>query len=100
MPTELKELVDLVITYAKQQTIDPLKQLVRWVGYGVAGALLIAIGFVLIGLGLLRAIQSEAGTHLTGRWSWVPYLVVVVFLGVVIALLVRRIAHGPGSEER
>lgn len=99
LPTELRELVDLVVTYAKQQTLDPLKQLARWVGFGVAGALFIAIGFLLLGLGLLRAIQSQAGEHLAGNWSWVPYLVVVVFLGVVIALVVRRISHGPGSEE-
>jgi hypothetical protein len=100
LPTEFKELVDLVVTYAKQQTIDPLKELARWVGFGVAGALLVGIGFLLIAIGILRGIQSEAGHHLTGDWSWVPYVVVVVFLGVVMALLVRRISHGPGSEER
>jgi hypothetical protein len=100
LPTEFKELIDLIVTYAKQQTLDPLKQLLRWVGFGVAGALLIAIGFLLLGLGLLRAIQSQFRPHLAGDWSWAPYLVVVVFLGVVIALMVRRISHGPGSKER
>jgi hypothetical protein len=100
LPTEFKELLDLVVTYARQQTIDPLKQLARWVAFGVAGALLIGLGCLLLGVGLLRAIQSETGTHLAGNWSWVPYVVVVVFLGVVIALMVRRISHGPGSKER
>ncbi len=99
MPAELKELLDLVLTYARQQTLDPLKQLGRWVAYGVAGALLVSLGSLLVGLGLLRAVQDESGDHLAGSWSWVPYLVVAVFLGVVIGLTIRRISHGPGSEE-
>lgn len=100
LPTEFKELLDLVVTYARQQTIDPLKQLGRWVAFGIAGALLIGIGFLLLAVGLLRGVQSEAGGHLAGNWSWLPYVVVVVFLGAVIALMVRRISHGPGSKER
>ncbi len=100
LPAEFKELVNLIVTYAKQQTIDPLKLLLRWVAFGVAGALMISLGFLLAGVGLLRALQSETGHHLTGNWSWVPYLIVVVFLGAVIGLMVRRISHGPGSKER
>jgi hypothetical protein len=100
LPTEFKELLDLVVTYARQQTIDPLKQLGRWVAFGIAGSVLIGIGFLLLGVGLLRAVQSEAGRHLAGDWSWLPYVVVVVFLGAVIALMVRRISHAPGSKER
>ncbi len=99
LPAEVKQLFELVITYAKQQTLDPLKQLGRWVAFGVAGAVLVSLGFMLIGVGLLRALQGEK-THLTGNLSWVPYLIVVVFLGAVIGVTVRRIAHGPGSEER
>lgn len=100
LTTELRELFDLIVTYARQQTIDPLKQLLRWVAFGVAGAVLVGLGFLLIGLGLLRAIQSEAGRHLAGDWSWAPYFIVVVFLGGVIGLMVRLMSHGPGSKER
>jgi uncharacterized membrane protein len=98
LPTEIKELIDLVVTYARQQTIDPLKRLGRWVAFGVAGAVLVSLGLLLVGVGLLRAIQSES--HLSRNWSWAPYLIAVVFLAVVIALTVRRISHGPASEER
>ena len=98
LTSEVRELFDLVVTYAKQQTLDPLKNLLRWVGFGVAGAVLIGFGFLMIGLGLLRAIQSEAGKHLKGDWSWVPYLVTVLFLGAVIGFMVTRISHGPGSH--
>jgi multisubunit Na+/H+ antiporter MnhB subunit len=100
LPAEFRELVDLIVTYAKQQTIDPLKQLGRWVAFGLAGAVLVGLGFLLVGVGLLRAVQSEAGKHLAGNWSWVPYVIVVVFLGAVIGLMVRRMSQRPGSEER
>ncbi|MDQ1412167.1 MAG: hypothetical protein QOE07_755 [Acidimicrobiaceae bacterium] len=102
LPAEFKELIDLIVTYAKQQTIDPLKLLLRWVAFGVAGALMISLGFLLAGVGLLRALESEAffRRHLGGNWSWLPYLITVIFLGAVIGLMVRRISHGPGSEER
>jgi hypothetical protein len=100
LPAEVKELAQLVVTYAKQQTIDPLKQLARWVAFGVAGALLIGLGFLLLAVGLLRALQAETGDHLAGDLSWLPYLIAVIFLGLVIMAAVRRISHGPGSKER
>ncbi len=102
LPAEFKELIDLVVTYAKQQTLEPLKQLGRWVAFGLAGALLVGVGFLLVGLGVLRALQGDPSVarHLAGHWSWVPYLVTVVLLGAVIALMVSRMSHGPGSEER
>ena len=36
----VRELKDLVIAYAKQEATDPLKGLTRYVGFGLAGALL------------------------------------------------------------
>jgi hypothetical protein len=102
LPAEFKELIDLIVTYAKQQTIDPLKQLGRWVAFGVAGAVLVGLGFLLVGLGLLRALQGDPAVarHLAGNWSWVPYLVAVIFLGAMIGIMVSRMSHRPGSEER
>jgi hypothetical protein len=86
------ELKDLVIAYAKQETVDPLKALVRFVLYGVVGAILLAIGGVLVALAIVRAIQSEAGLHLSGDLSWVPYVGGVVFALAVAGLAVSRIA--------
>jgi hypothetical protein len=84
------ELRELVVTYVKQQTIVPLKELGRYVGFGLLGSLLLGFGVVFLGLSGLRALQTETGSTFTGDWSWVPYLIMVVALllgaGLVWAL--------------
>ena len=82
----IKELRALVVAYAQQETIEPLKGLGRYAGYGLGGALFTGLGAVFIAIGLLRLIEDEGGVHLTGNWSWVPYAAVMV-LSFVAALL-------------
>ena len=43
----IRELKDLVVAYAKQETIDPIKGLGRFVGFGVGGAVLLGTGVLL-----------------------------------------------------
>lgn len=74
------ELRELVVEYFKQETIVPLKQLRRYVVFGLLGALLLGLGAVFLGLAGLRALQSETDTALTGNWSWAPYAIMMVVL--------------------
>lgn len=89
LPTLATELWDLVRAYAKQETIEPLKGLGRAVGFGVAGALSLGIGVVLLVVGVLRVLQTETGEAFDDNWSWVPYLIVLVLCGVVVALALK-----------
>lgn len=89
------ELKDLVLAYAKQETVDPLKALVRFVGAGVAGALLLAVGTVLGTLAIVRAVQTETSPHLTGHLSFIPYLAGVLFVVVIAVAAVSRIGKRP-----
>jgi hypothetical protein len=84
---DVRELKDLVIAYAKQETIEPLKGLGRYVGYGLAGALLIGTGVSFLAIGLLRLLQGNRGWIFHGNWSWVPYAIVVILLGVTTGLV-------------
>ena len=98
IPEVVSELKELTIAYAKQETVDPLKGLGRFLGLGGGGAVLCGLGSVLLLLGLLRFLQTETDTALTGNLSWVPYLVVLCAAIAVMGLAVWRIVKrkGPG----
>jgi uncharacterized membrane protein YidH (DUF202 family) len=81
VPVLTRELVDLVVDYAKQETVDPIKRLGKTVLFGVLGAVLIGVGVTFLALAGLRALQTETDA-LDGNLSWVPYLVVTVLLVV------------------
>ncbi|MGH9038529.1 MAG: phage holin family protein [Acidimicrobiia bacterium] len=95
VPTEAKELVDLVVGYAKQETLDPIKRLGKSVAFGVAGAILVGTGTLFLAMSTLRALQSETDTF-EDNLSWAPYLIVVFLL--LVAAGVSWSALGPGGE--
>jgi hypothetical protein len=66
---------------------------------GIAGSFFLAFGLLLILLGVLRLLQTETGTTLTGDWSWVPYASVFLLGLVVIGVAVWRITAGPGKAK-
>ena len=85
------ELKELLVSYGKQETIEPLKGLGRFVAWSLAGSLLTATGLILLTLAALRAMQTHTDDHLTGSLSWIPYLVAIAFLVVVLVMAVRAI---------
>jgi membrane protein implicated in regulation of membrane protease activity len=94
---QLRELKELLVAYFKQETIDPLKGLARYVAFGVLGALLMGTGICFLAIGGLRALQTQTGTTFTGNWSWAPYGITVAGLMVIaIAALMR--ARSPRSS--
>jgi len=102
-----QDALSLVVEYAKQETLEPLKGLGRFVVFGVAGSVLGAVGLVVAAVGLLRLLQGETGTTFAGNWSWAPYLlcavVVLVATGAAIAAVgrgtARRSGAGDGKKE-
>jgi hypothetical protein len=88
----------LTVDYLKQETVQPLKGLGRFLYMGIAGSFFLAGGILLILVGILRLLQTETGTALTGNWSWVPYVVVMVLGIAVIGIAVWRITAGPARE--
>ena len=87
LPELITELRELVIAYVKQETLEPLRSLGRWIGFGLAGSLLLGFGVVFLAMSALRALQEETGDTFTGNWSWVPYLIVIVALALGGALV-------------
>lgn len=95
-PTLASELWQLVVTYLKQETLEPIKSLGRFLAVGLAGSVLLSVGLVLLLLGALRVLQTELGTPFEGNWSFVPYLITLALSGLMAGLALRAI----GSHKR
>ena len=100
LPGEAQELFQLVIGYAKQETLDPVKNLGRFVGFGMAGALLGSLGAVLLLLGALRLLQTETGDAFDGNLTFVPYFVVLAVSGAIAFGALRSVSRGQRRETR
>jgi hypothetical protein len=91
---EGQETVKLVVAYIRQETLDPVKGLGRYVLFGVAGSVALSIGLVILGVGLLRLLQTETGTTFAGNLSWIPYVIVLIVVVGVAALAVKAVSRG------
>ena len=96
LSTDARELVDLVVGYAKQETLDPIKKLGKTIALGIVGAVAVGLGVVFLSLGALRAMQSETETF-EDNLTFLPY---VIAMGVLlIGAGVAWKGLGPGKED-
>ena len=100
MTTVVRELWQLVLTYLKQETIDPIKGLGRFLLWGTMGSLLLGIGAVMIVLAWLRFLQTETGDIFDGNWSFAPYVIVFLVAGGVAVWAGSRIGAAKQRHER
>lgn len=91
IPQVLSELWEMLVSYGKQETVEPLKGLGRFVLAGMGAAILGSAGIIMVTLAGLRVLQTHTDDHLSGNWNWVPYLAALVLLGVLIGIAVTRI---------
>ncbi len=88
----------LVLGYLKQETLEPVKGLGRYVAFGLAGSIVAVIGLVLLVVAGLRAIQENTGSTFHGSLSWVPYAICAVGALIILALAALRIVRKPGGS--
>ena len=91
IPQVLTELWEMLLSYGKQETVDPLKGLGRFLAFGIPAALLGGAGVILVSLSGLRLLQTHTDDHLSGNWNWAPYVAALVLLGILTAIAVSRI---------
>ena len=95
----VNDLWQLTRDYAKQETIDPLKALGKFLLFGFGGAIALSLGLLFGALAVLRGLQTQTGAHLTGHWEWVPYAVAVLFTAACALLAGRSIQKPFRTEE-
>ena len=91
---EAQETVRLIVAYIKQETLEPVKGLGRYILFGVAGSVALSIGLAVLAVGLLRLLQGEPGTTFTGNLSWIPYVICTVVVVLVAFVAVKAISRG------
>ena len=82
----------MVRDYVKQETLDPLKGVGRWLAWGIVGAVALLFGAVTGLIGLLRLLQAEVFYQPNG-FTWAPYMIIVVVAVVMVWLSLTRIAR-------
>lgn len=89
---QVGDVIEVLKTYVRQETVGPLKGIARKIAFGVAGALLLGIGLFFVALGLLRLIQTRVPRLAQGTMSLLSYLIVIVFCVVVTGLALWRVS--------
>ena len=92
----IRELWELLTGYARQETVEPLRNLGRRIGLGIAGSVLFSLGWFLITLGTMRLLQTHS-LPVIHDWfmvhNWATYGVGLLLLGLGILGVVRKIRN-------
>ena len=89
----------LTVDYVKQETVEPLRGLGRFLYMGIAGSFFLAVRHP-VDPARRPAPAADRDGHGPDRdWSWVPYAAVFVLGLAVIGVAVWRITAGPGQAK-
>ena len=93
------EVIEFVKTYAKQETVGPLKGAGRWLAYGAAAALTMGLGLMIVLLGVLRLVQTELDRLSTGSLSWAAYALTLIVTLALLAITLLRVKKSTLNKE-
>ena len=93
----VSELWGLLKDYGKQETIDPLKHLGRFIGFGAGAMLCFGIAGTLAAMAIMRIMQVEGRRWLNGNLSILVYVVALAVTCLAAYLSVKQIKKGKAS---
>jgi lysylphosphatidylglycerol synthetase-like protein (DUF2156 family) len=93
----MQEIRGLVVKYIKEETIQPVKEMGRFIAFGALGSIFVGFGTTLLLIGALRFLQEQFKV-LDGSLSWLPYVIVAVLAAAVIGLTMWRIVSGAAKR--
>jgi hypothetical protein len=92
---DIRGILELIKSYALQETVDPLKRAGSYVALGLAGTVLLVLGTIFFSLGALRGLQEF--TAFEDTWSFVPYLIIAAAL-VLLSFIVKSVITAGGEK--
>lgn len=99
----LGDTLQMVKDYARQETLGPLRGWLRYVGYGLLGAVVLGIGLIVLALGVLRLLQTETTAFSGPNTSIVAYSITLAVCVVVIVgvgwVIKRRTTLQPEGDK-
>lgn len=98
-PGLARDLVTLVVAYVKQETIDPIRGLGRYLGFSLGAVVVGGLGVILLELGVIRLLQAETGSAFRGHLSFMPYLVAMVLSLAMIGVAIKGTKTSPPRGE-
>ena len=90
---QVGDLFDSVKQYARQETVEPIKGAIRWVGVGSLAALSLGLALVFSSLGVLRLSQDLGGTVLDGSWSFIHYFITLCVVAALVVITFSRVSR-------
>jgi hypothetical protein len=89
IPQLVTELVDMSKAYLQQETVDPLKKVGRYAGFSIGGGLLLAVGWLLVVMAILRWVTELLPSG--DAWEALAYVIAAI-VGLGIAGISMKIA--------
>jgi uncharacterized membrane protein YqjE len=86
LPQLISEFIDMAKAYLRQETVEPAKQLGRFIGLSLAAGIVFTIGTVFLTIAGLRWILAALPSG--PNWQAVGYLIAALGLAVASALVV------------
>jgi hypothetical protein len=96
---QVGDLFDSVKQYARQETLEPIRGAIRWVGVGSVAALSLGLALIFSALGILRLSQDLGGTVLDGSWSFLHYFITLCVVTILVAVTFSRVSRRTLAKE-
>jgi hypothetical protein len=96
---QVGDLFDSVKQYARQETLEPIRGAIRWVGVGSVAALSLGLALIFSALGVLRLSQDLGGTVLDGSWSFLHYFITLCVVAILVAVTFSRVSRRTLAKE-
>lgn len=87
LPDHVREFIGLSKEYMRQETLDPAKQLGRFAGFAVGGAVAFALGALFVAIAGVRFLREALPEG--ENWSALGYLAAALVLAIVAGVIVK-----------